>query len=1239
MPFDYIAVPQIPTPNVPDPIPANAVTYKVTAVSNTINVGGSLAYNTSAQTYDVVYSTATSVDQYARYLANNLIGIISSTNNYATLEAAVADAAPYGNTIMVSSNISCTVNTTVPSTVYLMITTASGMITLNASRTLTVNGSFSAPRQRVFTGTGTVTGLRNAINMVPQWWGAVGDGITDDTAAFTAMETACPGTVVDLGNTTYSVTAIPIKEDYRNGSFYNSTANSTQVVDSGFYQPPPTFHTYGGQLRLLKEYLGDPLQQIVSIVLIGDSITWGSTTPQSANVNFPSAHAGILSDSRDNEYSPSWANELRRYIGREYANGNSSVVTTEISNWAAAGSNGNCITTYTTNQVLYPVANTANTGQSFTFSSNGASITGPVDLPITGIAYSGYQMRYGESNGAGTSNVSVSFGPFTGNTFNVIYAAVDSSYMDYTIFANGVNIAANTFASAALGGDAGITDVTNNNKRVHTFTYVRNASIEIRSRRPNASNTRHLRINAIEVPKKIRITNQGISGSAARVYLNNCLSGAFAPPRAIGVEDNFVLMQLGTNDRIVVSTNPNGVSGFSKSLQGLVNDIKANSNLIMMCALPAKNQDSATYSFSMQECRDTIMKVAKRNSCDFIDNYAIFPRDKTSFDMWLTDGLHPNTRGHYRIYRNIVGALEQAGATETLANAAFYLATAAYANANTAIYTAAQIRANISNTDPILYDPTTGIISHKDFFSTSAGTSFGDAANSVIIFPSNDGHLVTAANVRIAIDASQVTSGTLVVARGGTGQGTYTNGQILIGNTGSTGLDKATIAQSAPIIVTNLQGSITLSHARTTVVPVDSYGSQAIIPVFAVDANGHLTAVVNTAIGGLATTVLTTGILSVARGGTGKDATGLANGQLLIGNTVNSGFDLAVIAQSAPVIVTVDKGAITISHARTTVVPATYGSQSLVPVFAVDANGHLTSVTDTAIGGLATTVLTTGILSVARGGTGKDATGLANGQLLIGNTVNSGFDLATIAQSAPIIVTIPGKGAITISHARSGVTAVDSYGSQAIIPVFAVDANGHLTAVVNTAIGGLATTVLTTGILSVARGGTGKDATGLANGQLLIGNTVNSGFDLAVIAQTDPVIVTVDKGSIRVSHARSGVTAATLGGSNRVLGYTVDANGHITATSNVAIDLLPAASITTGILSVARGGTGKDATGLANGQLLIANTVNSGFDLATVTAGSGIIITNDKGSITVTLSPPLANLNHSQVMSRISLGF
>jgi len=514
-------------------------------------------------------------------------------------------------------------------------------------------------------------------------------------------------------------------------------------------------------------------------------------------------------------------------------------------------------------------------------------------------------------------------------------------------------------------------------------------------------------------------------------------------------------------------------------------------------------------------------------------------------------------------------------------------------------FTAAKVRANISNTTPIRYDSTSGVISHADSGVTAKG--YGTAALIPVFVVDAAGHITSVVNTGIVIDASGIGSGVLLVDRGGTGQGlSYANGQLLIGNTISGGLDKATIAQSAPVIVTNLKGSITISHARSGVVALDSYGSGAIIPVFAVDANGHITAVVNTAIAGLSTGVLTTGILPVARGGTGKDATGLANGQLLIGNTVNSGFDLATIAQSAPVIVVVDKGAITVSHARSGVTAATLGGSNRVIGYTVDANGHITATSNVAIDLLDAAAVTTGIIQVARGGTGKDATGIANGQLLIGNTVNSGFDLATIAQSAPIIVTIPGKGAITLSHARSGVVAVDSYGSQAIIPVFAVDANGHLTAVVNTAIGGLATTVLTTGILSVARGGTGKDATGIANGQLLIGNTVNSGFDLATIAQSAPIIVTIPgKGAITLSHARSGVTATTVGTASLIPVITVDDNGHITAISTIA---------------AAAGGL-PPAT--ANGQLLIGNTVSGSWDVNTLTQGSGMTIINDKGSITL----------------------
>jgi hypothetical protein len=55
-------------------------------------------------------------------------------------------------------------------------------------------------------------------------------------------------------------------------------------------------------------------------------------------------------------------------------------------------------------------------------------------------------------------------------------------------------------------------------------------------------------------------------------------------------------------------------------------------------------------------------------------------------------------------------------------------------------------------------------------------------------------------------------SGTLPVANGGTGQTTYTDGQLLIGNTTGNTLAKATLTgTSNQIVVTNGSGSITLS--------------------------------------------------------------------------------------------------------------------------------------------------------------------------------------------------------------------------------------------------------------------------------------------------------------------------------------------------------------------------------------------------------------------------------------------
>jgi len=59
-------------------------------------------------------------------------------------------------------------------------------------------------------------------------------------------------------------------------------------------------------------------------------------------------------------------------------------------------------------------------------------------------------------------------------------------------------------------------------------------------------------------------------------------------------------------------------------------------------------------------------------------------------------------------------------------------------------------------------------------------------------------------------------SGTLPVDNGGTGQTTYTDGQLLIGNTTGNTLTKATLTQGTGITITNGTGSITVANAGVT---------------------------------------------------------------------------------------------------------------------------------------------------------------------------------------------------------------------------------------------------------------------------------------------------------------------------------------------------------------------------------------------------------------------------------------
>jgi hypothetical protein len=184
-----------------------------------------------------------------------------------------------------------------------------------------------------------------------------------------------------------------------------------------------------------------------------------------------------------------------------------------------------------------------------------------------------------------------------------------------------------------------------------------------------------------------------------------------------------------------------------------------------------------------------------------------------------------------------------------------------------------------------------------------------------------------------------------------------------------------------------------------------------------------------------------------------------------------------------------------------------------------------------------------------------------------------------------------------------------------------------------------------TGILPVTSGGTGLD-TIPTDGQLLIGDTASSGYKLHVIDTGAGIAITNGAGTILitntgvlsniagsgigVSSATGNVTVSNTGVLSAIAGSGISvssATGNVTfantgvlSFSGGSTGLLPSTATTgvvslSGTLGVGYGGTGQ--TTYTNGQLLIGNTTGNTLTKATLTAGSGVSISNGSGSITI----------------------
>ena len=343
-------------------------------------------------------------------------------------------------------------------------------------------------------------------------------------------------------------------------------------------------------------------------------------------------------------------------------------------------------------------------------------------------------------------------------------------------------------------------------------------------------------IPVIAVNAQGRITN----ASNASITTSVTLAGTTVPTGTVSLGGT---LTFASNNGIVVSASGSTVTISSpQNLQTTGSPQFTNLTLTGDASITGNLSVQGTYTYSNTvtfQTVDSLIELSANNVADAVDIGFYGQYSGTSYT-----GLVRTAGGNYTLFKGLSAPTANSFGTINLGNFSTLRANVTGGVVSSlasaiAIADGGTNQTSFTNGTITYYNGT----SIASLANTGTAGTYGSASYHPVITTDAYGRVSAVTNTAIAIDTSQVTSGTLSITRGGTNASSFSTGNVIIFN-----------------------GTSFASLGNTT--SSGSYGNTTTIPSITVDAYGRVTAVSNNTISTTISLSGTSGSGSVATGGT-----------------------------------------------------------------------------------------------------------------------------------------------------------------------------------------------------------------------------------------------------------------------------------------------------------------------------------------------------------------------------------